>query len=193
MSAPILALPEPGNGKFDIHCDASKVAVGGVLTQLQSGMRRTIAYCSHKLTDPQTRYAAYDRELLALHRTLKQWAPIVLGSHVTVHTDHRTLTHILQQRTLSSRQYNHLLDISHFDVDINHIAGAKNVIADCLSRPPGQGETPEELFSLTITTAEDEGLDAWKTRAQTLYPQDEWFGPVLKTIKGDSLEGLSAE
>ena len=65
VSAPILALPEPGHGKFDIHCDASKVAVGGVLTQLQSGIRRTIAYCSHTLTDPQPRHAAYDRELLA--------------------------------------------------------------------------------------------------------------------------------
>ena len=102
VSAPILHLPEPGNGKFDIYCDAHKVAVGGVLTYLQSGIHRTIAYCSHKLTDSQTRYATYDRELLALHRTLKQWAPIVLASHVTIHTDHRTLTHILHQRTLSS-------------------------------------------------------------------------------------------
>ena len=193
VSAPILALPEPRNGRFDIPCDASKGAVGGVLTQLQSGIRRTIAYCSHKLTDQQTRYTDYDSELLALPRTLKQWAPIVLGSHVTVHTDHRTLTHVLHQRRLSSQQFKNLLYISYFYFYIKHIAGAKHVIADCLSRPPGQRETPEELFSFTITTAEDKGLDAWKARAQTLYPQDEWFGPLLRTIKRDSLEGLSAE
>ena len=165
----------------------------GVLTQPQSGIRKTIAYWSLKLTDSQTRYAAYDVELLALHRTLMQCAPIVLTSYVTVHTDHRTLTHILHQPTLSSRQFNNLLYISHFDFDIKHIAGAKDVIADCLSRPPGQGETPEELFSLTIMTAGDEGLDAWKTCAQTLYPADEWCDLVLSMIKGDSLEGLSAE
>ena len=192
MSAPILALPESRDGKFDIHCDASKVAGGGVFTQLQSVIRRTIAYCAHELTDRQSLHAAYDRDLLSLHRISKEWAPIVRWSHVTVHTDHRTLTHILHQRTHSSRQLNKLWYISYCDFDIKPIAGEKNVIADCLSRPTGPGEAPEVLFSLAIATAEDKELDACKPRAQTLYPQDEWFGPVLRTIKGDALEGLSA-
>ena len=160
VSAPILGLPEPRNGTFDIHCYTYKGAGGGVLTQLQSAIRRTIAYCWHKLTEPQTRYEAYDRELQVLHRILKQWAPIVLGSHVTLHADHRTLIHILHQRMLSSRQFDNRWGISQVYFNIKHIAGAKNVIADRLSRPPGHGETPEELFLLTITTAEDEGLNA---------------------------------
>ena len=46
---------------------------------------------------------------------------------MTVQTDHRTLTHILYQPTLWSRQVNNLLYISHFDFDIKHIAGAKNM------------------------------------------------------------------
>ena len=30
--SPILAVPEPGNGQFEMYCDASKTAIGAVLT-----------------------------------------------------------------------------------------------------------------------------------------------------------------
>ena len=36
----------------------------------------------------------------------------------------------------SARQGHHLAYVAEFTSDLHHVAGADNVVADCLSRPP---------------------------------------------------------
>jgi hypothetical protein len=166
ISAPILSTPEDGNGEFILHCDASKFAIGSVLSQLQNvydsagnstgRKERVIAYHSRKLTSAETKYAAYDRELLALKESMLAWRFFTQGYHVTVHTDHRSLEQILKQRTLSSRQFGALLALSNFDYDIKYIRGAKNVVADRLSRRADFDETNSMLNTQVIDCKESE-------------------------------------
>ena len=54
-SAPLLALPQD-EGTFVLDADASDVAVGGVLHQVQQGVENVIAYTSKKLDRQQKRY-----------------------------------------------------------------------------------------------------------------------------------------
>ena len=54
-SAPILALPQPGL-KYILYTDASDTGIGAVLSQVQEGRERVIAYASKKL-DPQQQIA----------------------------------------------------------------------------------------------------------------------------------------
>jgi hypothetical protein len=70
VTAHLLSALEKDNLEFILHCDASKFATGAVLSQQQQGQTRVIAYFSRKPTPPETRYAAYDRELLALNENM---------------------------------------------------------------------------------------------------------------------------
>ena len=63
---PVLLMPDHTK-PFQIESDASKVASGVVITQLDSnGKRHPIAFLSKTFTDTERRYEIYDRELLGI-------------------------------------------------------------------------------------------------------------------------------
>ena len=75
-----------------IMSDASDVAVGAVLQQWVDGQWHPIAYFSRKLTPPETRYSTFDRELLAVYLSIRQFRHMVEGREFSVFTDHKPLT-----------------------------------------------------------------------------------------------------
>ena len=76
------------NKPFEVHTDASHLALGAVISQ--DG--KPIAFYSRKLLPAQTRHAATERELLSIVETLKEFRNILLGHKIIVHTDHKNLT-----------------------------------------------------------------------------------------------------
>ena len=65
-AAPCLALPN-FEAPFTLYTDASKIAVGELLIQLDSaGVERPISFCSKKLSSPQRNYFTFERECLAV-------------------------------------------------------------------------------------------------------------------------------
>ena len=113
-------------------------------------VERPLGFFSRKLHSVQTRYPAYDRELLAISANLEHWACYVHGRrHTTIYTDHAALQHILGQNKLSSRQWRHLNKLQQHDYDIKYFPGASNTVADALSRIAyTQPSTPETTRSL---------------------------------------------
>jgi hypothetical protein len=69
-AAPILAYPKLGEG-FIVDTDASNWGIGGVLSQVQDGQERVIAYYSKTLNKAERNYCVTRRELLAIARTLE--------------------------------------------------------------------------------------------------------------------------
>ena len=65
--------------------------------------------------------------------------PFLLEGHsFHVLTDHKPLVFALHRArdAWSARQGRHLAYVAEFTSDLRHVAGADNVVADCLSRPP---------------------------------------------------------
>ena len=64
-AAPILAFPSE-NEEFVVDCDSSNVALGAVLSQMQDGQERVIAYYSKCLSKAERKYCTTRKELLAV-------------------------------------------------------------------------------------------------------------------------------
>jgi len=135
ISAPVLATLVP-EGDFILRTDASDTAIGGVMAQKQlfEGrlVERPLGYFSRKLHAVESRYPAYDRELLAISANLEHRACYVHGrKRTTIYTDHASLQHILAQNKLTSHQWRHLDRLQQHDYEVKYFPGAANVVADC--------------------------------------------------------------
>lgn len=134
-TAAMLAHPD-SNTKLGLVTDASDLAIGGVLQQLQDGHWQPLAFFSRKLSPTQQKYSPYDRELLAIYESIKYFRHWLEATTFTIYTDHKPLCYAFHERKskCSPRQYRHLDFIAQFSTDIQHIAGRDNVVADTLSR-----------------------------------------------------------
>jgi hypothetical protein len=143
---PVLLMPDQSK-PFQIESDASKVATGTVLTQLDSnGDQHPVAFLSKTFSETERKYKIYDRELLGIIRALKEWRHYIQGSgHTTiVYSDHKNLTYFQTAQKLNDRQARWLLYLSGFDLKLIHLPGTKMVQSDALSRRPDYG-TDEQM------------------------------------------------
>ena len=133
--ATLLAHPKP-HAPTCIMTDASDIAVGAVLQQQIKDTWQPIAFFSRKLRPAETRYSAFDRELLAVYLAVKHFRHFVEGREFFILTDHKPLTFALSIITdkYTPRQTRHLDYISQFTTDIRHVQGGANQAADALSR-----------------------------------------------------------
>jgi len=97
IKAPVLGYPLP-KGQFILDTDASNHGVGAVLSQLQDGQERVVAYYSRVLTQPERQYCVTRRELLAVVSAVKHFHPYLYGHHFTVRNDHAALCWLLSFR-----------------------------------------------------------------------------------------------
>ena len=116
--------------------DASDTAVGAVLQQYVDNTWHPISFFSKKMTPAETRYSAFDRELLAVYLAIRRFRHLLEGRHFHVLTDHKPLTYALNTCSdrHSPRQARQLDYISQFTSTIRHVHGLDNVVADTLSR-----------------------------------------------------------
>ena len=134
QNAPILAYPLP-EGEFVLDTDASADAMGAVLSQIQDGEEKVIAYFSKKFSKAERNYCVTRRELLAVVVSLKQYKQYLYGRKVLVRTDHASLQWLLNFKNPEGQTARWLEQIAEYDLIIQHRPGKKHGNADGLSRP----------------------------------------------------------
>ena len=118
---------------FVVTTDASLVSVGAILEQNFGQGMQPVAFESRKLNPAETRYSAYERELLGIVWAIGKWRHYLEGRHFVVQTDHSSLRHLPNQPSVNRRLWKWVSILQGYDIEIRHIPG-KNNPADALTR-----------------------------------------------------------
>ncbi|KFD46748.1 hypothetical protein M513_12375 [Trichuris suis] len=131
----LLAHTKP-QARLGLFTDASNTAVGAALNQLTDGTWQPLGFFSKKLQPAETKYSAYDKELLAVYLAIKHFRHHLEGRSFIVFSDHKPLSFAFRQKpdSCSPRRLRQLDFIAQFTTDIRHITGTANTVADALSR-----------------------------------------------------------
>ena len=178
--ATLLVHPRP-HAVLALSTDASDVGIGAVLEQLQDNVWHPLGFFSRQLSDREKRYSAFDRELHALHAAVKHFRFTLEGRTFVALTDHAPLVDALVKKgdPLSAVQQRKLSFLSEFDMDLRHVSGKDNLIADWLSRAPAAAAVhlsvdPAALAAAQSTSAEIKALQDQPPRSlrleQVVFP-----------------------
>jgi transposase InsO family protein len=207
-TAPVLAMPDD-EGTYILDTDASNQGIGAVLSQIQAGEERVVAFASRVLSGPERNYCATRKELLAVVTYMKHFRPYLLGGRVfTIRTDHAALQWLRRTPEPVGQQARWLEIMEEFQpFVIQHRPGLRHTNADALSRIPcrqcqHENETPHfvEIRSLEVQAGEDDP-DQWSTNSvaaatrtdDTLRPFTELFERYGNDIPWEAVAAGSKE
>jgi len=134
--APVLVAPDFSK-PFKLYVDACDVGVGGVLLQEdRQGIDHPVCYFSRKFDTHQRNYSTCEKETLALLFSLEHFdiylRPTI--APIQVYTDHNPLVFINKMKNSNQRLLRWSLALQEYDIEIRHVKGRDNVLADALSR-----------------------------------------------------------
>ena len=132
-SPPVLAYRN-AKDQFILDTDASDLAIGAVLSQVQDGKERPISFASKALNSKQKQYCTTRKELLAVVAFTQHYEHYLLGRPFLIRTDHASLAWLMRFKKIGGQLCRWLEYLSRFAYTIQHHSGDKHSNADGLSR-----------------------------------------------------------
>jgi hypothetical protein len=119
---------------FILTTDASKVASGAILSQVQDGKERPIAFASRQLNTAERNNTVSEQQMLAIVWATKYFRCYLYRKRFLVRTDHAALTYLQKFAGHNSRLLRWSLNLSELKFVVEHRAGSKISHVDALSR-----------------------------------------------------------
>jgi hypothetical protein len=129
VTTPILALPNFSK-PFVIETDASDIGVGAVL--MQEG--HPLAFLNKALGPKSRGLSTYEKEYMTILLAVQQWRPYLQQSEFYIHTDHKSLSQLNEQRLHTSWQHKVFSKLLGLQYQIIYKKSTENRVADALSR-----------------------------------------------------------
>ena len=179
-----------------IATDASQYGLGGVLLQEKQGVWRPVAYASRSLTSAETRYAAVEKEALAVTWGCERFAQYLVGKHFEIQTDHRPLVSLLGKKRLDElpvRIQRFRIRLFRFSYDVTYVPGKDQTSADALSRAPV--DRPLSVGDIELANAVEEyavssvsSLPATEKRFREIK-EGQKVDPIISKVREFCLSG----
>ena len=134
----VLALYDTG-ARTKISADASAYGLGAVLLQQHGEDWKPVAFASWSMTDTKRHYSQIEKEALALVWACEKFQDYVMGKHIDLETDHKSLVPLMSTTSLDSllpQVLRFRLRSMRFSYSIWHVAGKYLYTADTLLCAP---------------------------------------------------------
>ena len=185
-SAPVLAMATDDDS-FVLDVDASDRCIGAVLSQVQGGEERVVAYGSRVLSRTERNYCCTRRELLAVVFFVRYFKAYLLGKKFLIRTDHAALTWLRKTPEPIGQQARWVEILEEYDFNIQHRPGRAHGNADALSRIPcrqcGWGKEEEgtgvEARAIHFDVAADTPDSPW---SPTRIAEETLKDPILAEV-----------
>ncbi len=135
-TSPVLSFPQ-WNKPFILSTDACDIGIGAVLQQEDSsGHLKPVQFLSHAFNDRESKWSTPEKELFSFVYALKKFRVYLYGRAFIWRTDASSLQWLSTAKTLAPKLLRWSLLVSHYRFTIEPVSGAKNHVADALSRNP---------------------------------------------------------
>ena len=134
-NAVTLTLPDfSKDSPFILDTDFSKLGIAAVLSQVQNGIERPIAFAGKRLLPRQASYSSTKGELLAVTYGLQNFRYYLLNGKFLIRTDNNSLTHLKTMDAPKGMELRWQELLAQYDFDIVHRSGKTHTNADAISR-----------------------------------------------------------
>ncbi|KRX12461.1 Retrovirus-related Pol polyprotein from transposon 17.6, partial [Trichinella nelsoni] len=178
-SPPILSHPH-FDRPFLLDVDASEDALGAVLSQPNhQGLPVVVAYASRSLSQPERKYCATRREMLALVWATRHFRPYLYGRKFTARTDHNALKWLRNFREPEGQVARWLERLAEYEFEVVHRPGQQHRNADALSRRVckqcGVINPTEDAQVAAMTLGQTGRIQEWQDADPELRQIREWL------------------
>ena len=143
-------------------------------------MFHSIYYASKTLTQAQIYYTTTKKKLLAVVFTFDKFRAYLVGTKVTVYTNHAVIEHLISNKDVKPRLIRWILLLQKFDLKIKDKKGTENQVADHLSMLEADAST---LTNKDITeTFPDEQLLVIQQTHMLQQPGSPWYANFVNYL-----------
>lgn len=187
VSQPTLAIYDH-NAETELHTDASKYGIGGILLQRQlDDKMHPIAYYSRTTCKEEQRYHSYELETLAVVNSLKHFRVYLLGLEFKIFTDCNSVRSAFAKRDLVPRIGRWWLSIQDFNFSIEYRPGVNMSHVDALSR--NSIETDKSVVDVSVNIM-NVSTEDWILAAQLKDERCKYIYEILNKKPIDKEEKL---
>lgn len=152
--------------QYHLSCDASNYGIGGYLFQMKNrgpgtkssaasrGDEIPVMFMSFALSETESRYHTTEKETLAVLRCLEEVRWLVKGARypTIVYTDHKAVMSVLgaDPLTASDKIIRWQYRLQEYSLEVVHVPGRLQVVADGLSRIPSGFKPHKEEEDLPL-------------------------------------------